>query len=140
MSAPYMPKRVHHALQCLVCLAEAQGPLQANELARVTGIPPAHAAKILYLLTWGGFVSSRRGSKGGFWLRVPSDRIRVQDVAEFFEPPPDESTKDIDDFILLVWQDKVGTGRRVFDKLTLTDLVRESHKGQDRKRELKRKR
>jgi Rrf2 family protein len=137
---PYMPKRVHHALQCLICLAEAQGPLRASELARVTGIPPAHAAKILYLLTWGGFVSSRRGSKGGFWLRVPSDRIRVQDVAEFFDPPPDESTKNIDDSILLVLQEKVGTGRGVFDKLTLANLVRESHKRHDHKKGLKGKR
>ncbi|MFQ5928049.1 MAG: Rrf2 family transcriptional regulator, partial [Terriglobia bacterium] len=59
----------------------------ARELARCAEIPPAQAAKILYLLTWAGFVSSRRGFKGGFWLRVPARHIRVKDVMEFFHPP-----------------------------------------------------
>ncbi len=120
------PKRVLYSLKALCCLARMQGPMRASELARCTGIPPAQAAKILYLLTWGGFVCSRRGSKGGYWLRVPAERIRVQEVMEFFHPPADRGRENSPDPILQVWHEMAGVGHRAFAQLTLANLAGDS--------------
>lgn len=127
MTWPLLSKRVLYALKVLSCLASAQGPTRARELARCTGIPPAEAAKILYLLTWRGLVSSRRGSKGGFWLRVPSHRIRVRDVMEFFHPPVDHRRKDANDPILQIWDESAAPGRQTFEQLTIAELMKEEN-------------
>lgn len=126
----HLPVRVHYALKSLCCLARAQGPVRAHELAECAGIPPAQAAKILYLLTWGGFVCSRRGSKGGFWLRRPPHRIRVRDVMEFFHPPASRRGKDSDDPILQAWQETAASSQQSFEQLTLAELVGERPAGQ----------
>ncbi len=133
MPWPSLPQRVHAALKGLCCLARTQGPVRAQELARCAGIPPAQAAKILYLLTWGGFVSSRRGSKGGFWLRIPSHRIRVQAVVDFFQPPDDRERKDSKDPVLKALQKAASPSRRAFQELTLADLVGDSRQSQSPK-------
>jgi hypothetical protein len=79
-----LPPRIYESLKTLCCLANAVGPLQAYEIASAADLPPAQTAKILQLMTWAGFIESRRGTKGGFWLVTPADHIRVTDVADFF--------------------------------------------------------
>jgi DNA-binding IscR family transcriptional regulator len=59
--------------------------MRANDIAADIAVAPAETAKVLQLLAWAGFVDSRRGTQGGFWLRVPPQQIRVGDVLEFFE-------------------------------------------------------
>lgn len=119
----HLPKRVHYALMALCCLARAGSPVRAHQLAACSGIPSAQAAKILYLLTWAGFVSSRRGSKGGFWLRLPADRIRVRDVLQFFHPPRDRSGNDPNDSVLQVWNEIAASSHQTFEELSLADLL-----------------
>lgn len=80
---PEFPPRIYESLRTLCCLAAAGRPLKAQEIAQVTHLPPAQTAKILQQMTWAGFVGSRRGTKGGFWLLRPARRIRVTDVADF---------------------------------------------------------
>jgi len=125
---PALETRVHQALKCLVCLAESEAPRRANELAQTTGIPPSETAKILYFLTWAGFISSKRGPNGGFWLRRSPTEIHVQDVMTFFQPPDEGDSGNSQDCILKVWQKKGGTVHPVFEKLSLSELVRESHR------------
>jgi DNA-binding IscR family transcriptional regulator len=38
-------------------------------------------------MTWAGFVKSRRGSNGGYWLLKPAAHIRVTDVVAFLSHP-----------------------------------------------------
>ncbi len=123
MAWPPLPKRVHYALKGLCCLAGAQRPIRARELARCARIPPAQAAKILYLMTWKGFVASRRGSQGGFWLRVPPERIRVRDVMNFFLPPTERARGESRDPIQALWDETTGMTRQTFERLSLADLV-----------------
>src|SRR5437660_549073 len=78
-----LPPRIYESLKTLCCLANAAGPVQAHEVAAAASLPPAQTAKILQLMTWAGFVESRRGTKGGYWLVTPADHIRVTDVADF---------------------------------------------------------
>lgn len=127
MAWPYLAKRVHHALNLLCCLSRTQGPIRANELAHWTGIPTPHAAKILYLLTWAGFVSSRRGPKGGFWLRVRADQIRMREVIEFFHPPMDRKPGDGSDSILEAWHRTAAPSQQAFEGLTLADLIKDQN-------------
>jgi len=96
--------------------------VRARELARKEKIPAAQAAKLLYLLTWGGFVRSRRGINGGFWLERRPESIRVGEVVEFFHPPARRSGKS-NDAVHRVWTDTVALSRRAFEQLTIADLV-----------------
>jgi Rrf2 family transcriptional regulator, iron-sulfur cluster assembly transcription factor len=117
-----LPTRVHYALQGLCHLARHPGPVRARELAREEKIPAAQAAKLLYLLTWGGFVRSRRGLNGGFWLERPPESIRVREVIAFFHPPANRSAKSRD-AVCRVWNDTVAVSRSAFEQLTIADLV-----------------
>jgi Rrf2 family protein len=117
-----LPTRVHYALQGLCYLARHPGPVRARELARDEKIPAAQAAKLLYLLTWGGFVRSRRGSNGGFWLERPAESIRVREVIAFFHPPAGRSGKSRD-AVIRVWNDAVALGRSAFEQLTIAELI-----------------
>jgi Rrf2 family protein len=129
LKPPILETRVYQALKCLVCLAESEAPRRAKELAQVTGIAFSETAKILYQMTWAGFISSRRGPNGGFWLRRPPTEIHIQDVMAFFQPPDEADSRISEDSILRVWQRKGGTMYPDFEKLSLAELVRESHKG-----------
>lgn len=129
MRSTGLDTRTYYSLKCLVCLAEAGAPRQSKELATLTGITPAETAKMLSLLTWGGFLASKRGAKGGFWLRLSPDQIRIKDVMKFLEPPLGENpSRDKEDSVLRVWEKKAGRVGEDFGKLSLADLVRESHK------------
>ena len=58
--------------------------MQSQEIARQIHVSDAETAKVLQLLVWGGFVTSRRGSKGGFRLASTPDRITMGEVIDFF--------------------------------------------------------
>ena len=118
-----LPKRVHYALKSLYCLASAQRPVCAREVARRTGIPPAEAAKILYLLTWGRFVSSRRGSNGGFWLRKHPGQIRIGDVVKFLHPG--DPISKCSDPVLQIWQKTETQSQAAFNRFTLEDVMKQ---------------
>lgn len=130
MACPQLPKRALYALKCLVHLAGKREPARAKEIAHCAGIPPAEASKVLYLLTWGGFVSSRRGSKGGFWLRVAPEKIRIGKVMRFFHPPAKAGRSQFDDPVMRLWDKATAPGYDAFEGLTLADLVKDG--GADR--------
>ncbi|SRR6266700_588226 len=90
-----LPKRVHSALRCLCCLAEAGTPLQAHEIADRVAMTRPETAKVLQLLCWGGFVQSKRGTKGGFWLSASPDQLKAGEVIMFFlAHHPSEANED----------------------------------------------
>lgn len=117
-----IPPRIHESLKTLCCLAQASGPLQAHEIARATDLPPAQTAKILQLMTWAGFVKSRRGRSGGFWLVVPARKIRVTDVVEFFATHPEAGHKQ--DAIEQALAEATARCQREFKRVTLADITK----------------
>lgn len=117
-----IPPRIYESLKTLCCLAQANGPLQAHEIARATGLPPAQTAKILQLMTWAGFVKSRRGRGGGFWLVVPARRIRVTDVVEFFATHPETGHRQ--DAIEEALAEATARCQREFKRVTLADIAK----------------
>jgi Rrf2 family protein len=123
---PELPKRLHYALKSLCWLASQQGPVHADEIARCTGIPPAEAAKIMYHLAEGGFVSSRRGSRGGFWLRKRPTQVHVGHLLKFLYPfLPSSGGKD--DCVLQVWKQTTASSQEAFAHYSLDDLLKGGH-------------
>ena len=121
MPWPDLPKRVHSSLKILCSLAKAGRPLQAGRIAHLQHIPPARAAKILQLLTWAGFVRSRRGMNGGYWLEVPADRIRIGDVLTFFDSRSPARKPKSDD-ITKALRKVTDSVRKTFEQLTIASL------------------
>jgi len=81
---PTFPKRLQSALKALCCLARSEQEMQSHEIAKRIDVSVAETAKVLQLLVWGGFITSRRGSKGGFQLASSADRITMGEVINFF--------------------------------------------------------
>jgi Rrf2 family protein len=116
-----LPPRIYEALKTLCCLAAAKKPLQAHEIAAATHLHSPQTAKILQQMTWAGFVESRRGTKGGFWLVKPAGRIRVADIVSYFtHPAPSEEQKDP---IVQALVRATAPCRKEFSRITVADLA-----------------
>ena len=121
-----LPPRIYESLKTLCCLANAVGPLQAHEVASAAGLPPAQTAKILQLMTWAGFIESRRGTKGGYWLVTPAERIRVTDVADFFTHHVQSDLRQERDPLLKALARAAARCRKEFAQITVADLAKVS--------------
>lgn len=121
-----LPPRIYESLKALCCLANAAGPLQAHEVSSAASLPPAQTAKILRLMTWAGFVESRRGSKGGFWLVTPAKRIRVTDVADFFAHHTADNSQLERDPLLKALAPASARCHKEFAHITVADLAKVS--------------
>ncbi len=119
---PAIPKRLHSALKALCSLAEAGEPMQSREVAQQIGVSPAETAKVLQLLVWGGFVRSRRGSSGGFWLTQLPNRIRAGRVISFFASHHQLSIEG-DDVVSRAIRKTGAQCRKRFERLTVADLA-----------------
>ncbi len=125
MVLPALPKGVEYAVKLLVCLAFFSGrPVTAGEAARCVRIPPSQAAKLLHFLSWGGFARSRRGSKGGYLLRIRPEEIRVAQVMSLFWPAFEQDADASADPILQVWSEASEPGERAWEQLTIAELAR----------------
>ena len=118
---PELPRRAYESLKALCCLASSKKPLRAHEVAAQTSLPPAQTAKILQQLTWAGFVESRRGTKGGFWLLKPAASIRVTDVVSFFTRPTSE--RQLEDPVRQALTQATKQCRKELDHITVADLA-----------------
>jgi DNA-binding IscR family transcriptional regulator len=121
-----LPPRIYESLKTLCCLANAAGALQAHEIAAAANLPPAQTAKILQLMTWAGFVESRRGTNGGFWLVTPAERIRVTDVADFFAHHTQGNLRPERDPLLKALAPAAARCRKEFAQITVADLAKVS--------------
>ena len=121
MLCPDLPPRIYESLKALCCLAAANRPLQAQEIALSSSLPPSQTAKILQQMNWAGFVGSRRGAKGGFWLQKPAAKIRVTDVAAFFCRPVKPQSNDP---VRQALADVTMRCRKQFSRITIADLSR----------------
>jgi Rrf2 family protein len=127
--------KVDYAVRAAVQLAAAQGagPVKGEEIAGAQEIPLNFLENILSLLRNAGFVMSRRGADGGYWLAVPADRITVADIVRVIDgplaavrgvrpsetvfPPPAEPLRD-------VWVAVRASLRAILEEVTLADIVR----------------
>jgi Rrf2 family protein len=64
-----------------------QGPIKIGDVAAAQSIPPRFLEVILNELKQGGFVESKRGKEGGYFLVREPEEITVGEVIRFVEGP-----------------------------------------------------
>jgi Rrf2 family protein len=123
VSWPGFPKRLQSALKALCCLAQTGTEMQAPAIADQIDVPKSETAKILQLLVWGGFVSSRRGTKGGFRLAMPAEEITMGEVINFFmtrhPKPPEKSSA-----VMRALEESMAGAQEKFANLTLSAVIK----------------
>jgi Rrf2 family protein len=116
------PIRLQSAFKALCYLADAKGSVRSPEIADHIGVPRAETAKVLQLLVWGGFVSSQRGTKGGFRLVQSPHRITAGAVIRFFlarhPARPEKHSR-----VIRILQESMAPCQEAFSKLSLTELA-----------------
>ena len=76
-----------YALRILTALAEHNTVIDANSLSEQTSVTIRFTLKILNKLVKHGFVSSYKGVKGGYKLKVPTELITLRSVIELIDGP-----------------------------------------------------
>jgi Rrf2 family protein len=84
-------KRGEYALRSLINLGIAQELgrpiLQISELAKRENIPIKFLEAILLELNKAGYLGSRRGKGGGYFIKKPMKRIKVGDIVRLIDGP-----------------------------------------------------
>ena len=84
-------QKCRYALRAIFELARrhGQGPVKNSEIAAAQEIPVRFLEVILSQLKRGGFVSSKRGSAGGYVLAAPPESLTVGGIIRFVQGPFD---------------------------------------------------
>lgn len=124
--------RGRYAARILVNLAQSKDgqAKNARTIAREENIALDYAEQLLLSLRTAGFVRSRRGSRGGFALQRPAEKIRMADLLERVEGDL-SLVPCIDSFCerrracptRKLWKEAGDAMRGVFAKWTIADLA-----------------
>lgn len=86
-----LTKRGEYALRAIIDLGiaqEAGRPLiRIAELAQHERIPIKFLEAILVDLKDAGYLDSKRGQHGGYWLKMPMEKIRIGDLVRLIDGP-----------------------------------------------------
>ncbi len=74
------------ALQDLA-LRYAQGPVQIEGIARRQGLPLRYLEQVLLMLKRAGFLRSKRGVNGGYYLAKPPREITIGEILRAVDGP-----------------------------------------------------
>jgi Rrf2 family protein len=123
--------KVRYALLAALDLAEhyqGEEPIKLQEIAARTDVPEKYLVHILLSLKRKALVNSARGSKGGYWLTRPPDRITVAQVVDAVEPqrpspPPAESPRGR--LVNRIWTQAQLKMQQSMAAITLAEALRE---------------
>jgi Rrf2 family transcriptional regulator, cysteine metabolism repressor len=78
-----------YACLAMLCLARNTdaGPMSAHEIASQNGIPRKFLEQILMTLKRAGYVQSRRGPVGGYFLAKPARDISLAEIIRLMDGP-----------------------------------------------------
>lgn len=81
--------KTDYSFKIILFLSDAypDGTAQIKQIAESQDIPKKFLEQILLLLKKGGFVASKQGPRGGYFLARPPAEITVGDVVRFVEGP-----------------------------------------------------
>lgn len=86
-----LTKRGEYALRAIIDLGIAEeagrSVIQIAELARHERIPIKFLEAILVDLKNAGYLDSKRGKQGGYWLKMPMNEIRIGDMVRRIDGP-----------------------------------------------------
>ncbi|MDT9599366.1 RrF2 family transcriptional regulator [Sphingosinicella rhizophila] len=77
-----LSQRTRYTIRALLHLADryGEGPVQLGEIAKAQNIPPKFLTVMLSQMSRQGFVGSRRGRDGGYWLAKKPDEISYGEI------------------------------------------------------------
>lgn len=129
--------RGDYALKTILELAMHFGEEPAEtipELAEKLDIPNKFLEQILLDLKRGGFLESRRGKVGGYFLAKPPSQIRLGDVVRFIDGPIEpvacvdqhyRGCADIRGCIFRsIWSQVAESTAKIIDNITFEDLIK----------------
>ena len=82
-----MSKMTDYGIVLMVNLARVEAARTARQLAEDTELSLSTVAKVLKELSRHGFLDSRRGVRGGYYLRHDAQTIRILDLIEALDGP-----------------------------------------------------
>jgi Rrf2 family protein len=132
-------QKCYYALRAVLELAKAGAgqTVKIGEVAERQRIPVKFLEAILNQLKQGGFVDSRRGTEGGYFLARAPGRLTIGDIIRFVEGPLTPArceegprgcglTRDACVF-WPVWAEAEQALARVYDGVSFQDLADRSH-------------
>jgi Rrf2 family cysteine metabolism transcriptional repressor len=130
-------KSEQYALRALLELAkhEGEGPKKISEIAEAQAIPLRFLEVILGQLKGSGFVDSKRGYHGGYYLLQPPEKITVGDVLRFLHGDEDpvhniscmskkECPFECDCAFVPMWKKVSRAIFEIYDETTFADLIK----------------
>ncbi len=131
-------QKCQYALRATFELARrnGRGPVKIGEIAEAQAIPGRFLEVILNQLKQGGFVQSRRGAEGGYFLARPPEKITVAEIIQFVEGPlvpvscmtgdnASECSLHGKCVFIGLWKRVAQAAIDVYDQTSLQDLVNE---------------
>ena len=120
-----------YALRAVFDLASREGPRPTKiaEIAGRQGIPQKFLELILSQLKQGGFLGSRRGAEGGYFLAKPAETITVGEILRHIDGPISPARKQLreglpsDSPFPEFWSEVEQALAGVLDRTTFADLV-----------------
>ena len=84
-----LSKKTKYGLKALTYIARSEDelPVQVGEIAKSEHIPHKFLESILLTLRKAGFLGSKKGKHGGYYLRKPPSEIIMADVMRVLEGP-----------------------------------------------------
>ena len=84
-----LSNRTKYALKAMIALADAhdKGPVLVADLAEREGIPKKFLELILLDMKNAGFVQSKKGKGGGYYLRRTPMEIKMGQIVRMFDGP-----------------------------------------------------
>jgi len=120
-----------YALRAVFELAcrDSDEPVKIAKIAERQQIPQKFLESILSQLRQGGFLGSRRGADGGYFLARPADSIAVGDILRHIDGPTtppkrmDQGSAASDSPFPELWQKVDRALSSVIDRTSFADLV-----------------
>ena len=129
-------QKCQYAIRAVFELAKRKGlgPIKINEIATAQAIPLRFLEVILNQLRSAGFVKSKRGAGGGYYLALQANHVTVGDIIQFMEGPPvpvaclsDKDTKGCalhgNCVFIGMWKRAADAVSDVYNRTTFQDLV-----------------
>ena len=131
-----LSQKCQYALRAVFEVAKrsGEGPIKIEAIAKAQAIPPRFLAAILNQLKQGGFVQSRRGSDGGYFLSREPGGLSVGEIIRFVEGPVGPVICLTDDPVdscplhgkcvfMSMWREAQEAMENVYDNTSFQDLL-----------------
>ena len=127
-----------YAIRAILDLAShygEEGPVSISGISRRQNVPLKYLEQIMLVLKGTGFVDSRRGAGGGFFLLKPPASITIGEVTRIFQPssgdPADALARSASGdtgvrAIEEIWERAERSVSDVLDHVTFDDVIRRS--------------